>query len=295
MGLKNLFGGSRRKNKGGRVAREDEYTVDDLIVLERYSEAEGRLTASIKTNPKDLRAHLKLADVYLAQRKGSKAVDEYVFVAEEYAADGFFDKGIALLSKVYKLMPQDENLPLKIDRIKQRKRLEQMRDQAMEGLREGMGGRARGGTSALELESMWNLLVRSTVVRFLTGEQLKILFRSMTLEHSTKDKLLAEPGDRQESLFLVLRGSVVAEWDAGGQTHQLRTFSSGDIFGETAVLEKSDYPCRFRSADNTALLRLTRSGFERALVGNPDPRRLIEALREQSNDHAVKKMVLSLN
>ena len=46
-----------------------------------------------------------------------KAVDEFGFVAEEYAQDGFHDKGIALLSKAQKLAPLDQSIRFKIERI----------------------------------------------------------------------------------------------------------------------------------------------------------------------------------
>jgi len=101
--------------RGGKKQEEpQDYTIDDLFVLERYEEAETRLRARLKDNPTDLHSHLKLAEVYTELRQFEKAVDEYVFVAEEYAQDGFHDKGIALLSKAMKLAPLDQTLRFKV-------------------------------------------------------------------------------------------------------------------------------------------------------------------------------------
>ena len=103
MDLKGWFGG---KGRGSKQA----YTIDDLIVLERYEEAADRLREKLEANPQDLHSHLKLAEVYTELRQLDRAVDEYAFVADEYAQDGFYDKGIALLARASKLAPADVSL-----------------------------------------------------------------------------------------------------------------------------------------------------------------------------------------
>ncbi len=132
---------------GGKKQQEpQEYTIDDLVVLERYDEAGERLRARLKDNPDDLHTHLKLAEVYTHLKQFEKAVDEYVFVAEEYAQDGFHDKGIALLSKAVKLAPLDPSLRQKTEKLQRGKSMEQVRTLALEGLREAGG--VHGGDRA---------------------------------------------------------------------------------------------------------------------------------------------------
>ena len=98
--LKKLFG------KGeGSTQPDAELTVEDLIVLERWPEAIERLQARVKTNPRDLHAHLKLADVYAGANQGRKALDQYLLVADTYTEEGFLDKAVALLSKISRLAP----------------------------------------------------------------------------------------------------------------------------------------------------------------------------------------------
>src|SRR5262245_55609942 len=109
MALKGWFGGGQKA--------QQEYTIDDLIVLERYEEAEGKLLERLKTHQDDLHSHLKLAEVYTQLKRFDKAADEFNYVAEEYASDGFYDKGIALLSKAMKLTPLDQSLRFKIDKF----------------------------------------------------------------------------------------------------------------------------------------------------------------------------------
>ncbi len=290
MVLKKLFGGGKRK-----AVTEQEYTIDDLIVLERYDEAVDKLQYKLKLTPNDLHAHLKLADVYIQLRQLSKALDEYVYVAEEYASDGFFDKGVALLSKVQKLFPTDDTLPLKIDAIKSLKKLERVREKAMDGLRRGMGSDEKAGTSALELESLWGKLSRSKVVQRLDGEQLQQLFSSMQLVHFRMGTNLAQKDSQLQELYLIVRGVVEAVAPSpGGLETQLRTFSSGDIIGDRALFKQQPWLTTYRAVEQTSVLRLDRQGLEKVLVGNADPRQLLEVLRDQEQDEAVARTLRKL-
>ena len=51
--IKKLFGGKKE-------SAEQQYTIDDLIVLERYGDAEQRIHEDLKFRPNDLNLHLKL-------------------------------------------------------------------------------------------------------------------------------------------------------------------------------------------------------------------------------------------
>src|SRR5688572_24991521 len=122
VGIKNWFGGGAKQDPGQKPAKKEEnYTIDDLIVLERYEEAVEHLKSKIKLNPNDLHMHLKLAEAYIGLKQYDRAVDEFGYVAEEYAQDGFYEKGIALLSKAQKLAPMDQSLRYRIERIQREK------------------------------------------------------------------------------------------------------------------------------------------------------------------------------
>ncbi|HEY8020606.1 MAG TPA: cyclic nucleotide-binding domain-containing protein [Thermoanaerobaculia bacterium] len=286
MGLKGWFGGNRQAAQA--------YTIDDLIVLERYEEAEDRLRAKLKANPQDLHSHLKLAEVYTQLSQFAKAIDEFGFVADEYAGDGFYDKGLALLSKAAKLAPLDATLRSRMDRLQREKALEHTRTLALEGLRQAGGQQA--GTSALELGRLWHNLVESSLVQHLPGEQLKRLFATMKLLHLKEaGAMLAEEGSEAPFLLLLVRGVLEAEIAApGGKPMGIRSFTSGDIVGEGVLLERTPWPANYRVSEPITALQLTREGLEQSLVGNPDPRGFLEALREQHNDRSVAAMVRRL-
>ncbi len=284
MGIKSWFGGGKQEQK---VKQDQEYTIDDLIVLERYDEACEVLRSRLKLNPADLHMHLKLAEVYANLKQYEKAVDEFGFVAEEYAQDGFYEKGVALLSKAQKLAPMDKSIRFRIERIQREQRMEHVRAIALEGLRAAGGQNA--GTSAVELKRLWHHLATTQVVQHLSGDQLKRLFSSMELTRLEANSVVAEEGAADQFLLLIVTGVVEAFYRDGagggeGREVTVRTFTSGDILGEGPLLERTTWPAGYRVTEPGNALKLTREGLEKTLVGNPDPRQFLEVLREQHND-----------
>ena len=280
--------------RGKKQPEPQDYTIDDLIVLERYEEAEGRLRARLKDNPNDLHSHLKLAEVCTELRQFEKAVEAYVYVAEEYAQDGFHDKGIALLSKAMKFAPLDQSLRFKVEKLQREKGMEHVRSLALEGLRQAGGTQA--GTSALELKRLWHNLASSTLVQGLagTGEQLKRLFAAMQLVRFEPQGVVVREGSLDAFLLLIVIGVVDAAAEVGGRVMTLRSFTSGDIVGEGVLLERGAWPADYRAAEAVTALKLTREGLEKCLMGNPDPRGFLETLRGQHNDRDVLATVRRL-
>lgn len=281
MGIKSWFGGGGGK-QDQKQKQDQDYTIDDLIVLERYDEACERLKSRIKLNPNDLHLHLKLAEVYAGLKQYDKAVEEFGYVAEEYAQDGFYDKGIALLSKAQKLAPMDQSIRFKVERIQREKSMENVRAVAIEGLREAGGQKA--GNSAVELKRLWHNLATSSVVQHLPGDQLKRLFSAMELTRLEANIPLADEGGHDAFLMLIVTGVIEAYVTENGKEMSVRTFSSGDIIGEGPLLERTPWPASYRATEPSTVLKLTREGLEKTLVGNPDPRKFLEVLREQHND-----------
>jgi tetratricopeptide (TPR) repeat protein len=263
-------------------------SIEDLIILERYEEAEARLKAKLKATPGDRHSRLKLAEVYTASKQFAKAVDEYVVVATEHSQDGFYDKALALLVKAQKLNPLDESVRLRIEALDRAKRLEQSRVAAVGAMRAGGGGALEQQSAALELQQIWRELAGSTLVSRLPDDQLRRLFGAMKFVRVEAGAVLANAGSRLAQMALVVRGSVEAVLvQEGAPGSVLRTFATGDLIGEGALLEHQPWPATYRVAEPTALMTLDREGLEKALIGNPDPHSLLVALREQHNDRAV--------
>jgi CRP-like cAMP-binding protein len=292
--LKKLFGG-----RAPQDAKERELTIDDLVTLERYEEAAERLEAKLRLNANDLHSHLRLAEVLVKQGKGARALDQYLFVADSYTDDGFYDKAIALLTKIQKLSPGDEGIAAKILRNQRLKDLEHSRVLAIEGLIRGSDPASPlARTSPVEAQKVWAGLATSTFVERLSGDQLRRLFESVAAGDWQPGEIVAERGSGVERLFLIASGSVeaVVRRPEGGEI-QVRTFACGDIIGERSLFEHRPWPATYRVVERGRLLRVDRASLERAMAGNPDPRALLEALRSQHRDRdvaaAVEKLLAS--
>jgi hypothetical protein len=282
--FKKIFG------KGGEPAREEpDHSIEDLIVLERWDDAIEALQARVKTFPRDFHAHLRLADVYARTGKSAKALDAYLLVADSYTSDGFHDRAIALLTKVARQMPANEEIAARLQRLQRLKELEQSRVLAIEGLlssQEDQGPLDR--LSPLEAQQIWESVAASDLVKKLPSEQLKRLFSGAALAIWEAGEFVSERESEIERMFLIVKGTVEAiVIGDDAKPVQLRVLTTGDLFGERSLLEHKPWAASYRVVERARLVRLDRAGLEKAMTGNPDPMQLLEALRSQRHDREV--------
>ena len=275
---------------GGRDEPVETSTIEDLIVLERYDEAEQRLKARLRENPEDLHSYLKLAEVHTAQRRVGDAADAYLHVADEYARDGFYDKGIALLGRARKLIPADDSLPVKIDALERLKGLEHKRAAAIEGVRQSGAAGSEASARVLDLQRGWTALGTSRLIGDIPADQVRRLFAALRFLQPRAGEVLAREGEPLPALFLL----VTAHAEASAADRALRSFGPRDILGEAALFERMAWPVTLTVTEPGLVLTLDREGVERALVGNPDPRALLSALRSQGNDRQLAGIVRRL-
>ncbi len=280
MVFRKLFGG------GGKEKLPDDLDIDDLIVLERYEEAEARLRAKLGANSNDLHSHVKLAEVFTALRKVESAVQEYLFAADEYADDGFYEKGIALLAKAAKLAPTEPSINQRLEQYEELKRIEQARTMAIDGL---MSKRRDSGErpSVLFAQQVWLDLHPSALVKRLNADQLRRLFAALVFVKPANGEAVATRGSREEALFIVMRGEVEAVLERPGKRLVLRTFGVGDVLGESTLFEHLPWPATYYAGSSCSLLKLDKDGLEQALLGNADPKGLLDALRSARADRDV--------
>ena len=271
---------------------EQQYTIDDLIVLEKYAEAEQRIQQDLKFRPNDLNLHLKLADVYVGLRNIAKAIDEYGWVADKYASDGFHDRAIAVLTKARRLNPMDDTLPTRIERLENARKLEHSRSGALEGFLHGKHAQEGAGTAVMEFQAVWRQLMKSKLLRDLSSDQLKLLFQGVTVTYFDPGQTVMDRGSRDEALFVVVGGEAVASVvDDRGANVDVRSFGPGQIFGEASLFEHRAWPASYKAKSKVTLLKLTAPGLEVCLKGNPDPRGFLDVLRRDQGDREVAQMV----
>ena len=287
MSIKKWFG-QRSKSD----ARES-LTVDDLMVLERWDEAEQELTRRLRSNSKDLHSADRLAEVYRKTGRNEKALDQYLYVIDRWSSDGFYDKAIAVLAKATKLAPADTKLRQKMKVLERMRSLDRRLTSVMRTLSQGEGKTGQAATASyLELRRVWTELASSDLMDRLDDQQLGRLLQSVKLERLAAEKEIITIGQKLEELFMLTEGSVeiVVELP-NGETTALRSLEPGDLVGERALLERRPWPATYRTVEACVVLKLDRGGLEKVLHGNPDPRSLLDALREKRLDSEVESAV----
>ncbi len=286
--MKNPF----KKKKPRPVDREDaELTVDDLIVLERYDEALLKLEKRLKQRPHDHHARLKLAEVLGKVGRGSAALTEYLNVAEAFAGDGFQDKALAIVNRALRMAPEDPALIRMAYRLKEARSLDGTREVALQALHRAFEGGARRDEEAnlqLKCEQLWQQLRGLEIIRRFDEDQLARLLSSMEHREILPEKVVAERGEQKPELLLLLGGEIAAYSD---DDIVLRSFARGKIIGDSALLERRPWAATYRTVSSTSAMVLTFAGLERCVVGNPDPPALLDLLRSQGNDKAIRDFV----
>ncbi|MDX1643537.1 MAG: cyclic nucleotide-binding domain-containing protein [Thermoanaerobaculia bacterium] len=279
--------------RGSRdTADEFEYTVDELMTMDRFDEAKARLEQRLKYKPDDLHAHLKLGDVYKGLGDADSCKQEYLHVASAYASDGFYDRARAVLRKINRLFPGEIDVERKLEALKRAKRLDYSRDKARAGLLSSRVDRRVAGRMTLEFERIWGELSKTSLVDQISSQDFVRLFESVRVRRLAPGKVVAEPGSDRQAVFIIVSGAIEARAeDKAGHLISLRSFGPGEIVGESTLFKHRAWQAEYRTDDFTDVLELDRSGLEHLIEGQADPKRLLDVLRGQGNDEKVARAI----
>lgn len=273
-------------------AENRQYSVSDLIALGRLDDARARLERRLKANPRQHQARLKLADLLMEQGKGADAVDAYLQVADGYASDGFYDKAHALLAKLSRMLPSEGRIVSKMQRLERAQELDHLRGVVIEAVTNA--GKIK--MSSFTIQTLWTDIAKCSLIERLSRRQLTKLFSHLEMEKLAEGDPLVSAGEERNELFIVVQGEVAAQiLLATGKRTDLRSFGPGDVVGENALLKRKSWPASYVAKRRTLVFRLDRDGLEALLVGETDPRGLLEALRSQGHDAEVDQTLSRLS
>ncbi len=290
MAMKDWFRGSKRQPRDPRV------DIETLIAQGDLEQAEGSLRGRLRRNSGDMYSRLKLAEVLMKLQRRREAFDEYLVAAESYARDGFFDKASALLRKISKMAPTNDQIALKIEALQKAKNLERRREMVISSVLESdPEAERRFGGSTLEFQQLWTDICQSSILEALSDDQLRRLFAATQLVRFDEGQRVVEAGEHQEMILLLGKGLLEARIPLkGGVETTIRSFSAGDLIGDRALLEHKTWPALYVAAKRTPALRMTREGLASMLTGEADPKGLLDKLRLQRQDHQVASAVRDL-
>jgi len=290
MALKDLF--SKRKS-GSAGSQEPKESVQDLMELERWDEAEKVLNERLKKRSNDTATIRKLAELYSKTGRPEEAIAEYRRASDHMARDGFHDRAIATLARAAKVSPGNAAIATRIEQLRSLKAAENKGREAVDGLR---GQEREKATRWIQMRQHWRRIKSADFVRMLDEAQIPLLFDALERQAVPADGPIIRQGDKNESLYIITSGEVRVLYRHATATKPsvLRTYAAGDILGDQALFERKPWRASYEAVSEAVLLRLTREGLEKALQGNSDPRQLINALRSQRRDGQVLELIQKL-
>jgi cAMP-dependent protein kinase regulator len=135
-------------------------------------------------------------------------------------------------------------------------------------LRERALRQLRPQPAELTAESVLALLGRTLLFRNLPADDLRAIVTALQPEEHAKDSYVVREGELGDRLFIVFDGRVeVMRELAVGRPEAVATLSSGDIFGEIALLRPGGRRTRsVRCAETSVLLSLDKADFDRLVL-----------------------------
>lgn len=141
----------------------------------------------------------------------------------------------------------------------------------------------------MDIASVTEILAASPMFRTLDADLIRQIAESARRVALQKGQLLFSKGEAADAAYVVLNGEISIETVSGdGRIARFATMKKGDLFGELAVLDSGERTADARAQEATALLRISKAGFEKFAAANPEMplaiiADLVRKLRE-SND-----------
>jgi cAMP-dependent protein kinase regulator len=289
----------------GRQGAKANHDVGALIARKQYGKAIEVLEEGLKGNPGSVHLRQTLADVLVRAGEGRRAARLLRGLAEQFAADGFAAKSVAVLKRIQRIDPAAAQVDAKLAGLLQRR----------EGRAPGSPGDrpvgpaaapvatprpaptppptsppALAATSELRVSGEWaeeaarrdDGLGLSPLLAELAPGEVAAMVGGLKLVARGPGAILLTEGEPGDSLFILTTGVArVYRRDATGHNFQVATLREGDFFGEAALLTGQPRTATITAATDCELLVLDRPTFETLAQAYPRVRRLVEEFHAQ--------------
>jgi hypothetical protein len=300
--------------------------ADELIARGRYAKAIEVLKAEQAKGNRDPRLRLQLADCLVQERRGLEAIPLYLELADDYAAEGWAAKAIALLKKVQRLDPgrlEVEKQLAALIKAKQQPRRAWVPPPGAGGAGFEPAGAVfsadhfagPGATSAdpdrARIEAARNAsrvpatraeppaatpsgAEASPLFSGFSQEELEAVIRGLRLLSFEPGDIVLTEGDPGDSLFVLTTGTLktfVRNPQGSGQLF-VRSLRDGDFLGEISILSGKPRSATVTAATACELLVLDRAALDEITRAHPHVREVLEEFyvsRATTQDDEIRK------
>ncbi len=133
-----------------------------------------------------------------------------------------------------------------------------------------------------------NLLKKSHLFKGVPEEEIDRLAGLFKVVNFEAGQRLFSQGDRGDSFFFVLNGTVIITRSFGTEEELLSTMTAGDFFGEGSLLFGSPRRASVTAVEDSAVLRMERDDFNFLLMSHPEIRKEL-VIVSQGYDIAGRK------
>jgi len=233
------------KNKAKRALLDGKYKK----ALEFYEEL-------YKADPKDLRNHVKLAELREKTGDTNGAIKDYINIANAYAEQGFVVQAIAINKIILRLDPAKTAI---------KERLKQLSDERGDDWaittitsKDGGGKVDVSGKDRAKLS-----FERTPLLSGLSGDELEDFIDSLELREVASGDYIFRRGEEGDCLYLIGMGSVGLEAPlVSGKKRVYSRLGEGDFFGEHAFMARSKHEDEAVAEIDTSVLMIDRATFD---------------------------------
>jgi len=261
-----------------------------------WEKAREKYEQLVKSQPKDLRLQMKLADILVKLKKTDEATEILEKVGESYANDGFLIQAISVYKLLQQVNPERSGVDTKLEELNQARGvpktpatrlaappdsdpgLPQKEQEEEAGLAEEIEqAREKKAEAQKSRPGAWTF-PETPLFGKLGQEEFKEVVSRFQVGTIPKKFLVIEEGTKGDSFFIVSHGDirVFRTHPKTGKKITLAHLKDGSFFGEMAFFLDSVRTASCETAEETVLLRINREDLEELMMEYPNIRTVMQ-------------------
>ena len=241
----------------------------------KYKKALEFFEELYKSDPTDLRNHVKLAELREKTGDTSGAIKDYIVIAKAYAEQGFVVQAIAINKIILRLDPARTEIK---DRLKllSSERGDDWAVSTVTSANEISGD----GDSGAKRPKM--RVERTPLLSGLSGEELESFIDSLELKEVKAGNHIFKQGDPGDHLYIIGMGVVGLKASlSSGKNRLYSSLVEGDFFGEHAFMARGKHHDSAVAESDVRVLMIDRNTFDKWVEKHPAIQSTVEDFYRQ--------------